>query len=53
MSCSATSIAAWWTSPAIREGREIYLCWEEGEDEIAFWHEPDAGHDGRRPLDDG
>jgi hypothetical protein len=36
--------------PALREGREIYLCWEEGEDEIAFWHEPDSGYAGRRPL---
>ena len=39
--------------PALREGQEIYLCWEEGEDEIGFWHEPDAGFAGRRPLDDG
>ena len=37
--------------PAMLEGREIYLCWEEGEDEIAFWHEPDAGFAGRQPLD--
>jgi len=39
--------------PSLREGREIYLCWEEGEDAVEHWHEPDAGHDGRRPLDDG
>ena len=39
--------------PALREGREVYLCWEEGEEEVGFWHEPDAGHAGRRPLDDG
>ncbi len=39
--------------PSLREGREIYLCWEEGEDEIAFWHEPDAGFGGRLPLGDG
>jgi hypothetical protein len=39
--------------PALREGREIYLCWEEGEHGIAFWHEPDAGFAGRRPLGDG
>ena len=37
--------------PALREGREVYLCWLEGEDEIRFWHEPDAGFDGRQPLD--
>ncbi|MFN2617051.1 MAG: DUF2203 domain-containing protein [Thermoleophilaceae bacterium] len=39
--------------PALRDGREVYLCWEEGEEEVGFWHEPDAGHAGRRPLDDG
>jgi hypothetical protein len=39
--------------PALREGREVYLCWEEGEPEIGFWHEPDAGFGGRRPLADG
>ena len=38
--------------PALRDGREVYLCWEEGEPEIGFWHEPDAGFAGRRPLDD-
>jgi hypothetical protein len=39
--------------PSLRDGREVYLCWEEGEPEIAFWHEPDTGFGGRRPLDDG
>jgi hypothetical protein len=39
--------------PALRDGQEVYLCWEEGEPEIGFWHEPDAGFRGRRPLDDG
>ena len=39
--------------PSLRDGREIYLCWQEGEDGIAFWREPDAGFGGRRPLDDG
>ena len=51
--CSATSSAGSWTSPRTAAGREVYLCWEEGEDEIAYWHEPDAGFSGRRPLDDG
>ena len=36
--------------PSLREGREIYLCWQLGEDQVAFWHELDAGFAGRRPL---
>jgi hypothetical protein len=36
--------------PTILEGEEVYLCWELGEDEVAFWHELDAGYRGRRPL---
>ena len=36
--------------PAIRDGREIYLCWEEDEDAVEFWHDIDAGHAGRQPL---
>ncbi len=36
--------------PALREGREIYLCWVDGEREIAFWHELDAGYAGRQEL---
>ncbi len=37
--------------PTIREGREVYLCWELGEDEIAYWHDLEAGYGGRMPLD--
>ena len=37
--------------PALIEGREVYLCWELGEDEVAFWHEISAGYRGRQPLD--
>jgi hypothetical protein len=36
--------------PSLRDGREIYLCWEEGEDEIGFWHDEDSGYAGRQPL---
>ena len=39
--------------PAFRDGREVYLCWQEGESGIGFWHEPEAGFSGRRPIDDG
>ena len=36
--------------PAQREGREVYLCWRLGEEEVAFWHELEAGFAGRQPL---
>jgi hypothetical protein len=37
--------------PAVVEGREIYLCWELGEDEVGYWHDLDAGYGGRELLD--
>jgi hypothetical protein len=36
--------------PALRDGREVFLCWEEGEDEVGYWHDLDAGYGGRKPL---
>lgn len=36
--------------PSVREGREVYLCWLEGEPEIGYWHDLEAGFDGREPL---
>jgi len=36
--------------PAFREGREVYLCWIDGETDIEFWHDLDAGYAGRQPL---
>jgi hypothetical protein len=37
--------------PSIRDGREVYLCWvEQEEDEIAYWHDLEAGFTGRQPL---
>jgi hypothetical protein len=37
--------------PAMLDGKEAYLCWELGEDEIAHWHEIGSGYRGRQPLD--
>ncbi len=37
--------------PARREGKEVYLCWKHGEEEIAFWHEVEAGFAGRQPIE--
>ena len=36
---------------ALKDGREVYLCWKYGEGEIAFWHEVDAGYAGRQTID--
>lgn len=38
--------------PALREGREVYLCWRLGEERVGWWHEVDAGLSGRQPLED-
>ena len=32
------------------EGREVYLCWRLGEEEITHWHELNAGFQGRQSL---
>lgn len=32
------------------DDRDVYLCWKLGEDEIAYWHELDAGFSGRQSL---
>jgi hypothetical protein len=37
--------------PALRDGHEVYLCWQHGEGEIAFWHEVEAGFAGRQPIE--
>jgi hypothetical protein len=36
--------------PALRGDEEVLLCWEVGEDEIAYWHGLDEGFAGRKPL---
>ena len=35
---------------SLRDGREVYLCWKFGEDQIQFWHELDSGFGGRQEL---
>jgi hypothetical protein len=37
--------------PTVIDDREVYLCWELGEDDVAYWHDMDAGYGGREPLD--
>jgi len=36
--------------PTTYHGRWVYLCWRVGEREIRYWHEVDAGFQGRREL---
>ena len=36
--------------PHIRDGREVFLCWELSEDDIEFWHDIDAGYARRERL---
>lgn len=37
--------------PAMRDGREVYLCWKLGEERIEYWHGVEEGYAGRKPLD--
>ena len=36
--------------PSIRNGEEVYLCWLADEPRVDWWHEPDTGFAGRKPL---
>jgi hypothetical protein len=36
--------------PSIREGREIFLCWEKDEEDIEYWHDLQSGFAGRERL---
>ena len=37
--------------PGQRQGRDVYLCWRLGENDIQHWHEVDAGFNGRQTID--
>lgn len=39
--------------PSLRHGEPVLLCWQVGEDEVAWWHTLDGGFAGRRPIDWG
>jgi hypothetical protein len=36
--------------PHLRDGRLVFLCWQQGEDRIQWWHELESGFAGRQPL---
>lgn len=35
---------------ALRDGREVYLCWRFDEPAVTHWHDLEAGFSGRQPL---
>ena len=37
--------------PCLAGGRELHLCWQFGHDELTYWHEVDAGCEGRRHIE--
>jgi len=36
--------------PALIGGKEVFLCWEQDEETVEFWHDLDAGYGGRERL---
>ena len=36
--------------PAVLGGREVFLCWEQDEEDIQFWHDLNSGFAGRERL---
>ncbi|HEY4382284.1 MAG TPA: DUF2203 domain-containing protein [Acidobacteriaceae bacterium] len=36
--------------PCVMDGKMVLLCWKLGEKEIGFWHTPEDGFAGRKPL---
>lgn len=36
--------------PAIIGNKEVFLCWEQDEADIEFWHDLDSGYAGRERL---
>ena len=36
--------------PALIGGREVFLCWEQDEETVEFWHDLETGYGGRERL---
>jgi hypothetical protein len=36
--------------PAIIGGKEVFLCWEQDEEDVEFWHDLESGYGGRERL---
>lgn len=35
---------------SVRDGEEVYLCWQLGEEDVAWWHGLEEGFRGRKPM---
>lgn len=36
--------------PSLRDGREVFLCWEKDEEDIEHWHDLGSGYAGREKI---
>jgi hypothetical protein len=39
--------------PGELDGRAVYFCWMRGEPAVSYWHDLDAGFEGRQPIQAG
>jgi hypothetical protein len=37
--------------PSLRDGREVYLCWQIDENSVGHWHGAETGYPDRLPID--
>lgn len=44
-----SGLCDFWSITAV-PGREVYLCWRYGEGRIEFYHDPQSGFAGRKPI---
>lgn len=38
--------------PALRYGKQVYLCWRLGEPKVAYWHDMETGFAGRSRINE-
>lgn len=36
--------------PALIGGKEVFLCWEQDQEDVEFWHDLDTGYGGRERI---
>jgi hypothetical protein len=39
--------------PAMKNGKQVFLCWKLGERKVAYWHAIESGFAGRKPILEG